>query len=70
MDNNIQNSKDKLVLLWTSGDREVALKMVACKTCSDENGVSDKLINLGIDVKYMGQPLTVYLKEDVKLLTF
>lgn len=119
MDNNMQDSKDKLVVLWTSGDREVALKMVfmytlnsklrewwkevtlivwgpsskllseddalklhiekmieigvevvACKACSDEYGVSEKLLDLGIEVKYMGQPLTAYLKEDVKLLTF
>ncbi len=119
MNNTMQNSNEKLVVLWTSGEREVALKMVfmytlnsklrewwkevtlivwgpsakllsddedlkihiekmieigvevvACKACSDEYGVSEKLLALGIDVKYMGQPLTAYLKEDVKLITF
>lgn len=34
----------------------------ACKACADSYGVSDKLAALGIDVKYMGQPLTEYLK--------
>lgn len=34
----------------------------ACKACADSYGVSDKLSALGIDVKYMGEPLTEYLK--------
>jgi hypothetical protein len=110
---------DRLVVLWTSGDREVALKMVfmytlnaklnkwwtdvtfivwgpsskllssdaglqdeikkmkeagvvleACKACADQYGVSGKLQELGIDVKYMGQPLTRYIKEGRHVLTF
>jgi hypothetical protein len=110
---------DKVVVLWTSEDREVALKMVfmytlnaklnnwwaditfivwgpsskllssdselqdqvkkmkqagitleACKACADQYGVSGKLQELGIDVKYMGQPLTTYIKEGRHLLTF
>jgi hypothetical protein len=105
---------DELVVLWTSGDREVALKMAfmytfnskrfkwgwknvtlivwgpsskllaedkelqehivdmrevgvklqACKKCSDLYGVSDDLRRLGIEVKYMGKPLTDYLRDD------
>ncbi len=103
----------KLLVVWTSGDREVALKMVfmytfnakkrgwweeirfliwgpsskllsedaelqkgikemkeagvevvACKACADLYGVSDKLEALGIEVKYMGVPLTEMLKSD------
>ncbi|WP_432663024.1 DsrE family protein [Wukongibacter baidiensis] len=113
------NDKDKLVVLWTSGDRDVALKMVfmytlngkmrgwwddirlvvwgpsskllstdielqdyikkiieegvvveACKACADSYGVSSELENLGIPVKYMGEPLTDYLKSDWKTITF
>lgn len=113
------NSKDKLLVLWTSGDREVALKMVfmytlngkmrgwwddiclvvwgpsakllstdielqdyikkiieegvevvACKACSDSYGVSSTLEELGVVVKYMGEPLTDYLKKDCKTITF
>jgi hypothetical protein len=109
----------KLVVLWTSGDREVALKMVfmytfnakkyqwweditfivwgpsakllsedqelqnnikkmvdagikvkACKGCSDQYGVSEKLEALGITVLYIGKELTDYIKEDRKILTF
>jgi hypothetical protein len=105
---------DELVVLWTSGDREVTLKMAfmytlnskrfkwgwknvtlvvwgpsskllaadkelqehivdmkeagvklqACKKCSDMYGVSDDLRRLGIEVKYMGKPLTDYLRDD------
>jgi hypothetical protein len=105
---------DELVILWTSGDREVALKMafmyafnsrrfkwgfkgvtlivwgpsakllvedkelqeyvakmkeagvklLACKKCADLYGVSDGLRKLGIEVKYMGKPLTDYLRDD------
>ena len=111
--------KNPLVVIWTSGDREVALKMVfmytynaklrgwwddiifivwgpsekllaedkelqnylkkmletgivveACKACSDMYGVSDQLEKLGVDVKFMGVPLTDYLKGDMKTITF
>ena len=109
-------NEDQLVVLWTSGDREVALKMAfmytlnskkfgwwqditlvvwgpsakllsedqelqdyikkiiasgvvvkACKGCADLYGVSKKLTDLGIIVKYMGE-LTNYLKENRKIL--
>ena len=107
------DGKDKLVVVWTSGDREVALKMVfmytfnakkygwwkditllvwgpsskllsedkelqdyikemdklgvnllACKGCADLYGVSDKLTELGITVKYTGTDLTEFIKEN------
>jgi len=113
------DTKNTLVVLWSSGDREVALKMVfmytvnarkkgwweevifivwgpsakllaedeelqeqvrtmdelgivleACKKCSDIYGVSGKLEELGIDVKYMGEPLTSYLKQGMSTITF
>ena len=103
---------DHLVVLWTSGDRDVALKMVfmytfnakkrgwwkdvtfivwgpssrllsedaelqegiarmkeagivleACKACADQYGVSGSLSEMGIDVKYMGVPLTEYIRQ-------
>jgi len=110
-------SNADLVVLWTSGDREVALKMVfmyvfnartrgwwgdirlivwgpsskllaedeeirdymskiiesgirveACKACSDSYGVSGDLEEIGIDVKYMGEPFTEILKSGMKVL--
>jgi len=113
--------EDKLVVVWTSGDRDVALKMVfmytynastdrfgwwqditlvvwgpsskllsedaelqevvgkmkkagirleACKACADMYEVSDSLHELGVDVKYMGDVLTGYIKEGRHVLTF
>ncbi len=111
--------REKLLILWSSGDRDVALKMVfmytlngkmrgwwediclvvwgpsskllsvdvelqdyikkiieegvnvvACEACANEYGVSSELEELGIEVKYMGEPLTNYLKTGWKTLTF
>jgi hypothetical protein len=111
--------KDRLVVVWTSADKEVALKMVfmytynarrlgwwedvtlivwgpsarlaaedeeiqdglakmkevgvdlkACKACADQLGVSDKLEQLGIEVKYIGKDLTNFIKEGRHVLTF
>ena len=113
------NKPEKLFVIWSSSDREVATKMVfmytlnsklrewwndvslivwgpsaklvsqdkdlqakikemkdagvellACKACSDSYGVSDALEELGIDVKYMGEPLTQILKGNDKIITF
>jgi hypothetical protein len=113
------NKPEKLFVIWSSGDREVAIKMVfmytlnaklrewwndvslivwgpsaqlvsrdkklqakikemknagvellACKACSDSYGVSNTLEELGIDVKYMGEPLTHILKGNDKIITF
>jgi hypothetical protein len=109
---------DSMVVVWTSGDREVARKMVfmytknsrlqnwwgrvrlvvwgpsgpllcadrelqeelaelqaaavelqACKACADLYGVTDQLRALGIEVIYMGQPLTEMLKSGWTCLT-
>lgn len=42
----------------------------ACKACSDSYGASEALSDLGVDVKYMGVPLTTMLKEGWHTLTF
>lgn len=104
--------KDKLVVVWTSGDKEVAMKMVfmytynakkyewwkditllvwgpsakllsedkelqdyvkemseigvnllACKGCADQYGVSEKLEEIGVTVKYTGVDLSNFIKE-------
>jgi hypothetical protein len=110
---------ERLVVLWTSGDPEVARKMVfmyvynakkydwwkeitfivwgpsskllsededlqekirkmlkegikveACKACADMYGVSEQLSKLGIEVRYLGEPLTKYKKNGRHVLTF
>lgn len=45
------------------------VKIEACKACSDNLGVTDRLLKLGIKVRYMGQALTEYLKSGDKILT-
>jgi len=109
----------KLLVIWTSGDRDVALKMVfmysynaklhgwwdevnllvwgpsakllyddvelqeyikkikdtgviltACKACSDSYGVSETLEKIGVDVQYMGVPLTEMLKTGWTTISF
>src|SRR6056297_2166708 len=110
---------EKLVVVWTSGDKDVAKNMVfmytlnakkrgwfedvtfivwgpsskllsddaelqgtvkemidegvkieACLRCAENYGVVERLKDLGIDVKLMGEPLSKYLKEERKVITF
>ena len=49
---------------------EAGVNVKACKACADLYGVSDKLEALGIEVKYMGVPLTDMLKQGWASLTF
>ncbi|RLD14255.1 DsrE family protein [candidate division KSB1 bacterium] len=46
------------------------VKVEACIACADLYGVSHILAEMGIDVKGMGVPLTNYLKQGYKVLTF
>ncbi len=49
---------------------EAGVELVACKACADSYGVSGKLEELGVEVKYMGAPLTEMLKGDWVVVTF
>jgi hypothetical protein len=42
----------------------------ACIACSEMFGVTEELLELGIDVKGMGVPLTGYLKNGCHVLTY
>jgi hypothetical protein len=46
------------------------VKVVACLACADSYGVTPQLRALGLEVKYMGKPLTDMIKEGWKVLTF
>jgi hypothetical protein len=48
---------------------EHGIKIEACKACCDHFGVTEELLKLGVDVKYMGELLTDYLKSDERMLT-
>jgi len=41
----------------------------ACIACAELYGLTDKLRSLGIEVKPMGEPLTRYLKQGLKVLS-
>jgi hypothetical protein len=45
------------------------VQIEACKDCCDNFGVADKLIKLGINVRYMGEPLTDYIKSGEEILS-
>jgi len=50
--------------------RDEGVELVACKACADSYGVSANLEALGVEVKYMGQPLTDMLQGNWKVVTF
>ncbi len=50
--------------------KAVGVELLACKACADLYGVTDKLAVLGIEVIYMGAPLTEMLKAGWTCLTF
>lgn len=49
---------------------DAGVELKACKACADRYGVSEKLADMGIEVDYMGQPLTACLKDGWTVLTF
>jgi hypothetical protein len=77
--------KDITIIIWGSPAKLVAeneeiqdkikkmindgVKFSACRACAEQLGVTEKLESMGIEVIYWGDPLTVLLKEDKKLLT-
>lgn len=75
------------VIIWgpssrlTAADKEVQSKLMAmkadgvilqaCVVCADSYGVTDRLRELGIEVKPMGKPLTETIKDpSTHLVTF
>jgi hypothetical protein len=109
----------KLHVLWTTGEKDVALRMIfiylldaksigwwdeihliiwgpsakllagdhviqrevdfllqssiiveACEGCTESYGITEKIRNLGITVRFMGETLTEILQSDEKLIVF
>ena len=48
---------------------QAGVHIIACKACSDQLEVSEKLEELGIEVVYTGGDLTRILKDNERLLT-
>lgn len=49
---------------------DVGVVLEACKKCADNYGVSSRLEELGINVYYIGEQLTAYLRDGRHVLTF
>ena len=49
--------------------QRVGVRFSACKACADQMNVTEKLLELGIEVIYWGEPLTELLKQNQKVLT-
>jgi len=43
--------------------------LTACKACAERVGAAELLVDLGVEVRYWGEPLTELLKQNKKLLT-
>lgn len=56
--------------LWSelAAVREAGVKVMACKACAKMYGVVETLAELGIDVRYMGQPLTDMIRSGRHIL--
>ena len=61
---------DKDLQAKIKGMLDAGVKVQACMACTDSYGVSDQLRKMGIDVKYMGKPLTDLIKQGWHVLTF
>ncbi len=62
---------DKDVQAYIDRLREAGVVVEACLACADSYGIADDLRELGLEVKYMGKPLSDLLKDDQwKVLTF
>ncbi len=61
--------EDEVVQLKIKEMIEGGVKVEACKACAEDIGVSGILEELGVVVKYWGEPLTKILKSDAKLIT-
>lgn len=49
--------------------REAGVTLFACRACAERRGVADALEALGVEVIFMGEPLTGYLKDGWKVLS-
>jgi hypothetical protein len=60
---------DEVIQLKIREMIEGGVQVEACKACAEDLQVAQKLEELGVVVRYWGQPLTEVLKSDSKLLT-
>jgi hypothetical protein len=61
-------SENKMLQDYIKKMQDAGIKVEACIACAKMYGIDQKLVEMGIDVKGMGGPLTNYLKEGWKTL--
>jgi hypothetical protein len=64
------SSEDKDIQSALARMKEQGVELLACKGCADQYGVTPKLEELGIEVKYTGTYLTDFIKSGQKVITF
>jgi len=62
-------SENKMLQEYVKKMQDAGIKVEACMACAKMYGVDGKLLELGIDVKGMGVPLSNYLKDGWKTLS-
>ena len=50
--------------------KEAGVELQACRRCAELYGVDRQLEEMGIEVIFMGVPLTEKIKEDAHIITF
>ena len=62
---------DKDVRAYIDRLRDNGVVVQACLACADSYGIADDLRDAGLEVKYMGKPVSDFLKDDDwKVVTF
>lgn len=49
--------------------KNAGITLEACRACTDNYGVTEKMERMGFRVDYLGESITEYLKDNEKLLT-
>ena len=55
---------DKDIRAYIDRLREAGVVVQACLACADSYGIADDLRDIGLEVKYMGEPVSNFLKDD------
>jgi hypothetical protein len=63
-------AEDRLIQREVDFLLQSGITVIACQGCTEAYGVTEKISSLGIEVKFMGEPLTAILKSDEKFVTF
>ena len=64
------SSEDEDIQASLKKMKDQGVELLACKGCADQYGVSSKLEELGIEVKYTGTYLTDFIKSGKKVISF